>query len=60
MPIMSYYLDFAGGRPRATPKPILVHLTLSYKDMPKVSVSWGFNRWAPPISSTKTVPDPVI
>ena len=60
MPIISYYLGFAGGRPRSTLKPILVHLMLSNNDKPNVSASCGFDRCAPPYSSTKTVPEPMI
>ena len=60
MPIITYYFEFAGGRPRATLNPIRVHRILSNNDMPAMSVSCGSNICAPPCSSTKTVPEPTI
>ena len=49
MPIITYYFEFAGGRPRATLNPIRVHRILSNNDMPAMSVSCGSNICAPPL-----------
>lgn len=60
MPIITYYFEFAGGRPTMTLKPIRVHRMLSNNDMPAMSVSCGSDICAPPSSFTKIVPEPTI